>query len=153
MIYLLSGQLTKSRANLLFQAYVLVCERLTTRIRSINLETKFRSYEFPYGQVGAGDRGVLNLDDFGTSGADSLGQVGRLTPNFSIRDIRVVGLAHKGSAAPSTPLIFQPVFWSTMKRFSRCWRRTSAADQDYRVGSSSRKGNGRSPDEPRVRLD
>ena len=40
-----------------------------------------------------------------------------------------------------------------MKRFSRCWRRTSAADQDYRVGSSSRKGNGRSADEPRVRLD
>jgi hypothetical protein len=38
------------------------------------LNTKFGTYEFPFGQLGAGDQAVLNLDDFGRSGADSLGQ-------------------------------------------------------------------------------
>jgi hypothetical protein len=44
-----------------------------------------------------------------------------------MRDCRVVGLTASSFAAPAAPLIFQPVFWSTMKRFSRSQRRISAS--------------------------
>jgi hypothetical protein len=50
---------------------------------------------------------------------------GRLKPIFSMRDIKVVGFTPKSSAAPSTPLILQPAFCRTAKRFSRSRRRSS----------------------------
>jgi hypothetical protein len=47
--------------------------------------------------------------------ANALFQAGRFKPIFSIREIKVVGFSPKSSAAPSTPLIFQPVFCRTAK--------------------------------------
>src|SRR5271165_3906022 len=51
-----------------------------------------------------------------------IAQAGRLRPIFSILEINVVGFTPKSSAAPLTPLIFQPVFCRTTKRFSRSRR-------------------------------
>jgi hypothetical protein len=44
-------------------------------------------------------------------------RLGLLTASFSMRDISVVGLTPKSSAAPAAPLIFQPVFQRTWNRF------------------------------------
>src|SRR5271166_3824184 len=51
-----------------------------------------------------------------------MAQAGRFRPIFSILEISVVGFTPKSSAAPLTPLIFQPVFRRTTKRFSRSRR-------------------------------
>ena len=51
--------------------------------------------------------------------------IGCLKPIFFMRENKVVGLTPKSSAAPSTPLILQPAFCSTAKRFSRSRRRIS----------------------------
>src|SRR5215469_13354521 len=52
---------------------------------------------------------------------------GFFRPIFAIREIKVEGLTPKSCAAPSAPLIFQPVFRRTARRFSRSWRRISGS--------------------------
>ena len=44
------------------------------------------------------------------------------SPIFLMREIRVVGFTPRSSAAPSAPLIFQPVFCRTIHRLSRSRR-------------------------------
>src|SRR5215471_20216004 len=62
-------------------------------------------------------RGLL-----GGRGSRAAIQAGLFRPIFPILEINVVGFTPKSSAAPSIPLIFQPVFSRTAKRFSRSRR-------------------------------
>ena len=99
--------------------------------------------------------------------ANAFFQAGRFKPICCIRDIKVLGLTPKSSAAPSTPLIFHPVFCRTATRFSRLRRRISDSvryssstwsplpDSDSkRVGSTGRpvvgRSNSRAP--PRAKM-
>ena len=51
----------------------------------------------------------------------------RFSPIFLIRESNVVGFTPRSSAAPSAPLIFQPVFSSTTSRLSRSSRSISGS--------------------------
>jgi hypothetical protein len=79
----------------------------------------------PWQGVSLGNESFLGAASLRALIIDPSFQIGRFKPSFSIREIKVVGLSPKSSAAPSTPLIFQLVLCKTTKIFSRARRRIS----------------------------